>query len=180
MAFVDTEDILNIFEDLIKEILFKVKGVKINKIPRMTYDQAIKDYGTDKPDLRFDMRIKDLSPVCKGQNFKVFDNAESILGIVVKGGRLKFGSITKTIKDSFEALISKVSKSSEEILIGEGADPKLDFKLSPCCNPLPGDKVFGFVTINDGIKIHRTNCPNAKQLRAIYSYRIIAAKCYIM
>ena len=55
-------------------------------------------------------------------------------------------------------------------------DPKLDYKLSPCCNPLPGDFVFGFVTINDGIKIHRNNCPNAKQLRANYSYRIISAK----
>ena len=102
MAFVDTEDILNIFEDFIKEILFKVKGVKINKIPRMTYDQAIKDYGTDKPDLRFDMRIKDLSAVCKGQNFKVFDNAESILGIVVKGGaelsRKQIDSLTEWIK----------------------------------------------------------------------------------
>ena len=102
MAFVDTEDILNIFEDFIKEILFEVKGVKINKIPRMTYDQAIKDYGTDKPDLRFDMRIKDLSAVCKGQNFKVFDNAESILGIVVKGGaelsRKQIDSLTEWIK----------------------------------------------------------------------------------
>ena len=101
---------------------------------------------------------------------------KSIKPIIVKGGKLKNGSFTKTIKESFEALISKVSKSSEEIIIGEGADPKLDYKLSPCCNPLPGDFVFGFVTINDGIKIHRNNCPNAKQLRANYSYRIISAK----
>ena len=101
---------------------------------------------------------------------------KKIKEIIIKGGRLKFGSITKTIKSSFEALISKVSKSTEELLIGEGSDPKLDYKLSPCCNPLPGDNVFGFVTINDGIKIHRSNCPNAKQLRANYSYRIISAK----
>ena len=86
MAFVKTEDILNIFEHLIKEILFNTKGIKINKVPRMTYDQAIKDYGTDKPDLRFEMKVKDLNTVCKGKGFQVFDSAESILGIVVPGG----------------------------------------------------------------------------------------------
>ena len=86
MAFVKTEDILNIFEHLIKEILFKTKGIKINKVPRMTYNQAIKNYGTDKPDLRFEMKVKDLNTVCKGKGFQVFDSAESILGIVVPGG----------------------------------------------------------------------------------------------
>ena len=78
-------------------------------------------------------------------------------------------------KNTFENLVQRVRGTENEIIIGEGADPNLDYKLSPCCNPLPGDQVFGFITINDGIKIHRNNCPNAKQLRANYAYRILTA-----
>jgi len=85
-------------------------------------------------------------------------------------------SLTKSIKTTFESIVKKVKGSDHEILIGEGTDQKLDYKLAQCCNPLPGDNVFGFITINDGIKIHRKNCPNAKQLRANYSYRILSAK----
>jgi GTP pyrophosphokinase len=54
----------------------------------------------------------------------------------------------------------------------------LDYTLSPCCNPIPGDDVFGFVTINEGIKIHRNNCPNAVQLMSKFAYRIVKAKWY--
>jgi len=63
----------------------------------------------------------------------------------------------------------------DTLLIGEDLQ-KLDYKLSTCCNPIPGDDVFGFVTVGDGIKIHRTNCPNAAKLMANYGYRIVKAK----
>ena len=63
----------------------------------------------------------------------------------------------------------------EELIIGDNIG-QMDYTLSPCCNPIPGDNVFGFVTISDGIKIHRNNCPNAKQMRANYAYRVINAR----
>ena len=104
-------------------------------------------------------------------------NLGKIKGIGLKGGELYLSSsITKSIKSTFESLVKKVKKGDEDIFIGEGSDPNLDYKLAPCCNPLPGDAVFCFITINDGIKIHRNNCPNAKQLRSNYAYRILSAK----
>lgn len=94
--------------------------------------------------------------------------------LIQKGGALKFGSVRQSIKESFETLYKKVTSKKDELVIGD-SNTKLDYKLAPCCNPIMGDDVFGFITINDGIKIHRSNCPNAKQLRANYAYRIINA-----
>lgn len=77
---------------------------------------------------------------------------------------------------SFEKEIKKVrGVESDMLLIGEDMD-SIDYKLAKCCNPISGDDVFGFVTINEGIKIHRTNCPNAIELMSNYGYRIIKAK----
>ena len=102
MAFVETEDILKTFEGLIKNILFAAKGIKIDEVPRMTYAEAMKDYGTDKPDLRFGIKIKNLESVCKGSGFNVFDSAETVLGIVVPGGadftRKQIDSLTDWVK----------------------------------------------------------------------------------
>ena len=61
------------------------------------------------------------------------------------------------------------------LVFGKEQD-KLDYKLSPCCNPIPGDEVFGFVTINEGIKVHKKDCPNAIGMQSNYAYRIMQAK----
>lgn len=72
-------------------------------------------------------------------------------------------------------LMKKFDRGGEQLLIGD-SEEKIDYTLAPCCNPIPGDEVFGFVTINDGIKIHKISCPNAIQLLSNYAYRIVKAK----
>lgn len=72
-------------------------------------------------------------------------------------------------------LVEKINKKDDTILIGDDLQ-KIDYTLAPCCNPIPGDDIFGFLTVNDGIKIHRTSCPNASKLMANYGYRILKAK----
>jgi guanosine-3',5'-bis(diphosphate) 3'-pyrophosphohydrolase len=74
-----------------------------------------------------------------------------------------------------EAVKKTLQKNAELLIMGENTD-KIDYKFAPCCNPIPGDDVFGFLTLNDGIKIHRTNCPNAVQMMSKYSYRIIKTR----
>ena len=69
----------------------------------------------------------------------------------------------------------EITAKYDQLVFGKD-DDKLDYKIAVCCNPIPGDKVFGFITVTDGIKIHKKNCPNALQLQSNFSYRIINAK----
>ncbi len=85
MAFVEQEDILNTFEGLVRQLFKTVKGIDITEVPRITYDEAMRLYGSDKPDVRFGMQFQDITTPMKGKNFPVFDQAETVLAIVVPG-----------------------------------------------------------------------------------------------
>ena len=85
MAFVEQEDILNTFEGLTRHLLKELKGVELEDFPRMTYDDAMRLYGSDKPDIRFDMTFVELNEVTQQSNFIVFDSAELVVGICAKG-----------------------------------------------------------------------------------------------
>lgn len=102
MAFVEQEDILNTFEGLIRHLFKKVKGIDIPKLTRMTYADAMKYYGSDKPDIRFGMKFVELNDIVKNKGFKVFDDAELVVGINAEGAnnftRKQLDELTEFVK----------------------------------------------------------------------------------
>ena len=85
MAFVEQEDVLSMCEGLTKHLLKELRGVVISDFPRITYDDAIKIYGSDKPDIRFEMKFIEMNDVCQKNDFVVFDSAELVVGFNIKG-----------------------------------------------------------------------------------------------
>jgi aspartyl-tRNA synthetase len=81
MSFVEQEDILNVFEGLTRHLLKEIKGIEVDKFPRITYDYAMKTYGNDKPDIRFDMKFGELNAIAQHKEFSVFNTAELVVGI---------------------------------------------------------------------------------------------------
>ncbi|MEB2780299.1 aspartate--tRNA ligase [Algoriphagus sp. C2-6-M1] len=102
MAFVDQEDILNTFEGLTKHLFSSVKDVQLEEVKRMTYADAMKYYGNDKPDLRFEMKFVELNELAQGKGFSIFDQAELVVGICAKGAadytRKQLDALTDWVK----------------------------------------------------------------------------------
>lgn len=85
MAFVDQEDVMNVFEGMTKTLIKDITGQKFGTFPRMTFADAMQKYGNDKPDIRFGMEFVELNELVKGKDFKIFDDAELVVGINVEG-----------------------------------------------------------------------------------------------
>jgi aspartyl-tRNA synthetase len=103
MAFVEQEDILNTFEGLVRHLFASVKGLELPEFERMTYAEAMKRYGSDKPDIRFGMEFVELNHLTKGRGFKVFDDAELVVGICAKGA----ASYTRKQLDDLTAFVQR-------------------------------------------------------------------------
>jgi aspartyl-tRNA synthetase len=139
MAFIEQEDILNTFEGLIRHLFKTVKSVDIDSVPRMSYADAMKYYGSDKPDTRFEMKFVELSDVAKGKGFQVFDNSELVVGICAPGcagyTRKQLDELTEFVKkpqigakglvwlrcESTGTFKSSVDKFFDEIELGKWA-----------------------------------------------------------
>jgi aspartyl-tRNA synthetase len=102
MSFVERDDVLATFEEMIRSVFKKVKNIDLGDIPVLTYDEAIRRFGSDKPDMRFGMELVDIDDVTKGNGFGVFDNADSVVAINVTGGntftRKKLDELTNWVK----------------------------------------------------------------------------------
>ena len=97
MSFVERDDVLDTFEGMIRSVFKQVKDIDLGDIPKLTYDEAMRRFGSDKPDMRFGMELIDLDEVAKGSGFGVFDNADSVVAINVTGGN----SYTRKELDAF-------------------------------------------------------------------------------
>ena len=106
----------------------------------------------------------------------LFRSLKELKDFTVHGDKLIAPKPLKVAEEKSAFTEKPLSKKETELIIfGESSD-KIKYTLANCCKPIPGDDVFGFITVDEGIKIHRTNCPNALQLMSKHGYRIVKAR----
>lgn len=151
MAFVEQEDILQTFEGLVQNLFSEVLKVQLPEVQRMTYADAMKNYGSDKPDIRFDMKFIYLTEIVKGKDFKIFDEAQEIIAINVEGGnkltRKEIDKITdyvKTPQVGAKGLI--YCRVNEDGTLKSSVDKFYNqdelSKWATVCDSKPGDLIF--------------------------------------
>jgi GTP pyrophosphokinase len=162
------EEVKQIAEQGKESLKRKLKSLKVDYSDK-NISELLKLYDFKNPlDLNFQIA-----------NGKI--DLSKIKNIVEKGGELKFEKVkpvkkAKKFTEEKEIISSFGGKSKEAIILGDDSLKQVDYIIAQCCSPIPGDDVFGFLTISEGIKIHRTNCPNAVQLMSNYAYRVLKAK----
>lgn len=151
-----------------ESLIRKLKQLKLDPTTE-TFDRLRAYFNLNN---HFELFLKYGSGIIDQKQVKEFKNFKPSHTIKQRSQESK----RKAIRDAkqFENEFRKV-KSDDMLLIGEDMDV-VDYILAKCCNPIPGDNVFGFVTVNEGIKIHRTTCPNAPELLANHAHRVIKAK----
>jgi GTP diphosphokinase / guanosine-3',5'-bis(diphosphate) 3'-diphosphatase len=168
------EERKKIAEDGKEKLERKLKQLKIdNNVENI--QKLVNYFKLQAPiDLYYDFAIDKLDI----KDLKVY-LSEQEKGGILSYLRNPFGKtrVANLDKEQIDPIRQKLKEKPDTLLIGDSMEA-LDYTLSPCCNPIPGDDVFGFVTINEGIKIHRNNCPNAVQLMSKFAYRIVKAKWY--
>jgi GTP pyrophosphokinase len=158
-----------------KEILDKqLKHLKINADQNIIYN-IVRHYKMQSPlDLYFGIgegliKLDNLAKIARGEK------SSSWYSLLKSRFSRSSATGSKKSAPSFENIVKEIRGQSDMLVIGDDMD-KIDYKLAQCCNPIPGDEVFGFVTVDEGIKIHKTNCPNAIDLMSNYAYRIVKAR----
>lgn len=147
-----------------KEILFRrLKQLKLKPTSDFLNDLLQHYKQTDLLDLYFNIANRDLS-------------LEEIKRLEIKSNRIVFKKNIEEHKAQVKIRDTEINKKDSDLLLFGDVGDKLDYTMAKCCSPIPGDDVFGFVSIGQGIKIHRKNCPNASSLIANYGYRVIKTK----
>lgn len=151
MSFIEQEDILNIFEGMARHLFQKVKETDPGKFPRMTFANAMKYYGCDKPDIRFEMKIAELNNLVKGHDFSIFDNAQLVAGIAAHGcseyTRKELDALTEWVKRpqigaSGLVYIKCNADGSFKSSVDKFYSPESLKNIADACKAEPGDLVL--------------------------------------